>query len=165
MSSTMTEALPAVQSWEYINVNDVDPNFTAIPDDFYNLRIIQAELKTFDKTATGGTKGSLVKLGFAITNHPSLSGRRVYPDGMFLNDFNQKALRRISDATGVQQTGDFPAFLKKLAAVGPVVKLKVETVPDVNFKTGAPNPFNMKPDGSPGTKTIINYKAGVMPSD
>jgi hypothetical protein len=165
--STATAAPVEVQSWSYVNLNDVDPNFTAIPDDFYNLGVIQAELKPFDKTATGGTKGEFVKLAFSIRNHPTLTGRRVYPDPMFLNNFNLAALRRIMDATGVQQAPgeSLESWLKSLQAVGPTVKLKVETIPDVNFKTGVPNPYSMKPDGSPGTKTIINYKAGVQPED
>jgi hypothetical protein len=149
--------------FQYVHLDQVDPNFTLIDDGFYNLKLLSAERKTFDKTATGGSKGEFIKFGFAVTGSGKFSGRRVYPEALFLNDFNLKVLRRIQDASGVQQNGNTDEWLKKLTAIGPVMRLKVEVVPDVDFKTGQPKPATMKPDGTAAMKQIINWKAGIQP--
>ena len=153
-----------VNSFEYVHLSEVDPNFTLIDEGFYNLKLISAEYKEYDKTATGGKKGEFIKLGFAVTGDPKFSGRRVYPSALFPNSFVLKTLRRIQDASGVEQTGTIRNWVEKLNGIGPVLKLKVMQVPDANF-AGVPNPRTVQADGSPGTKVDIDWAAGVQPGE
>lgn len=158
-SATMEET---VNSFQYVHLDQVDPNFTMIDEDYYNLKLITAETRTYDKTATGGKAGEFIKLGFAVQDHPKFTGRRVYPSPLFPSEFSFRVMRHIQDATGVQQNGDTNAWLNKLQAIGPVLKLKVVIVPDASF-AGVPNPKTVKADGTPGDRNDINWKAGVQP--
>lgn len=176
MSTATLEAVaphPVVEDWNDIHLEDIDPTFTAIPDDFYNLKISSAEKKSYDNTAKGGKAGASVKFIYTVIDHPTFTGRKVFPENMFINNFNLAVFRRIMDATGVQQGPlTFEAWLKELGSVGATLKLKVETVDAMKYRKLAdgsgetyPDPYHQKPDGTPGKKTTINYKAGVQPAD
>jgi hypothetical protein len=153
-----------VNSFQYVHLDQVDPSFTMIDEGFYNLKLITAETREYDKTASGGKKGEFIKLGFAVQDHTKFTGRRVYPQPLFPSEFSFRVLRRIQDATGVQQNGDTNSWLAKLQAIGPVMKLKVTVVPDANF-AGVPNPKTVKPDGSPSDRNDIDWKAGIQPGE
>lgn len=171
MSTTLATPVPVTYDWDNIHLEDIDPTFTPIPDDFYNLRFATAEKKAF--VGKDGTPGASVKFTFAVIDNPTYAGRRVFPENLFLNNFNLAVLRRIMDATGVQQGQmNLEEWLKTLANTGATVKLKVETIPAMKFsklpdgsRESYPDPYYQKPDGTPGMKTTINYKAGVQPSD
>lgn len=156
-------------SFQYVHLDQIDPSFTTIEEGFYNLKIVSAELREYDvkpgtKAYTGpGQKGHFINFGFAVTNSPKFAGRRVYAT-LFENGFDFKVMRRIQDATGVQQNGDTSAWLGKLGSIQPIVKLKVAVVPDV-MRDGTPNPKTVKGDGTPGDKNVIEFKAGVQPED
>lgn len=156
----------AVNSFEYVHLDQIDPSFETLPTDFYNLKIVTAEMKEFDKTATGGSKGKFIKLGLAVTGHAKYSGRRVWQT-LFPNDFTFRILRRVQDATGVNQDANetLEQWVTKLGKIGPTLKLQVVEVPDVLFKTGEPNPRTVKADGTPAMKNEVNFKAGVQPGD
>jgi len=159
VSATMEET---VNSFDYVHLDQIDPSFTMIDEDYYNLKLITAEQKEYDNTAKGGKAGKFIKFGFAVQDHPKFTGRRVWPSAMFPNEFVFRILRRIQDATGVNQNGDTTGWLNKLQAIGPVLKLKVVVVPDTNYN-GTPNPKTVRPDGSPGDRNDIDWKAGIQP--
>jgi hypothetical protein len=153
-----------VASFQHVHLDQIDPSFAPIEDGYYNLKLLSAEYREFDKTATGGKAGEFIKFGFAIQDDPKFSGRRVWPQALFPNNFVFKVLRLIQDATGIAQNGDMKAWLVELGNIQPTLKLKVYTGPDVRFD-GTPNPHTVKADGTPGDRTDIDWKAGVQPGD
>jgi hypothetical protein len=160
------------QSFEYVHLDQIDPSFTPIDDDFYTLKILSAERREYDVkpgskayTGTPGQKGEYINFGFAVTDSAKFAGRRVY-ESLFPNGFTFKVMRNIQDAVGISQNGDTTAWLAKLSTVQPLVKLKVAIVPDVN-RDGTPNPKTAKTlaDGTvvAGNKNVIDWKSGVQP--
>lgn len=118
-----------VTSFDYTDLNEVDPNFQPIPaPEYYNLRIMKAERRTFTyKTgAKQGQDGDLISLTVAVVDHPEYSGRRLF-GSLFPSNFSLRALRRIADATGIQQEPKAPidTWLAALAENQPVVKVQV----------------------------------------
>jgi hypothetical protein len=159
-----------VNSFKYINLENVDPELkrTPIEEGFYNLRLIYAERKEYQKSAEkGGGTGDFVKFGFAVQDSDKFLGRKVYPDALFPNRFTFAVLRKIQDATGIAQEGDTDTWCNNLQTVQPTLKLKVINVPDVNY-SGIPNQKNPgynAETGDPGMKTTIDWSAGVHQAD
>jgi hypothetical protein len=159
--------------FRYIDLKDIDPNFTLLDPEFYNLRITKAEIKTYlikdgsaavrKGTANVGDEGTYLNFAFTVVDHQKFTGRKHW-ESLFPSDFSFKCLKRIEEATGVQQTGSMEDWLSQLTAIGPTVKLKVDKVPDVN-RDGTPNQKTMKADGTPGEKNVVDWKAGVAPGD
>lgn len=155
-------------SFDYVDLHDVDPNFTLLDGpEVYSLRITKAEMptyvaKTTTKSQTAGDSVKYVKLTFTVTDHPKFTGRKHW-ESLFFSDFTLKTLRRIMEATGVDQTGTLEEWLASITQIQPVVKLQVEQVPDVN-RDGTPNPQTVNPDGTPRPKNVVNWRAGVQPA-
>lgn len=160
--------MEAPLDFRYVDLKDVDPNFTLLDPEVYNLRIVKAAVEEYvsqkdTKSLKMGETGTRFKMTFSVTDHPKFTGRRIWHT-FWPNDFDLKNLRRISDATGVPQTGSLADWGAELTQVQPTVKLLVSKVPDVNF-SGVPNPQNTKEDGTPGERNEITFKAGVQSGD
>lgn len=164
MSEPTTEAM----GFKYVNLSEIDPNFTPVDPGFYNLRVAKAELRTYirqkdGKSGVAGTEGEFVNFRFTITGHDRFSGRTLF-ESLFPSEFTFKILRRIQDNSGVQQTGSLEDWLKELNAVQPVIKLMVDLIPDV-YGNGTANPKTVKPDGTPSMKNAVNWRGGVSQGD
>ena len=150
----MSEQLSAQESqgFEYVDLKEVDPNFQAVPDGFYNLKVIKAFIKEFTYGPTAkkaGQTGQIAKFQFAVIDEGSPArGRRLF-DGFFADARGLADMRRIMDASGVlQDDGESLAmWLEKLVAQGAEVKTRVAVVPAVDFKTRQPrvDPLSGKP--------------------
>lgn len=154
--------------FKYVNLSEIDPNFTPVDEAFYNLRVTKAELRSYvstkdTKTLKTGDTGEYVNFRFTITGHEKFSGRTLF-ESLFPNEFTFKVLRRVQDATGVQQTGSLEDWLKELTSISPTIKVKITKVPDV-YRDGTANPKTAKPDGTPSDKNVVDWKAGVQPGD
>lgn len=157
-----------IVGFDYVNLHDVDPNFTLLDGpEMYSLRITKAELptyvaKTTNKNQTIGDLVKYVKLTFTVTDHPKFTGRKHW-ESLFFSDFTLKTLRRIMEATGIDQTGSLEEWFALVSQIQPVVKLQIDQVPDVN-RDGTPNPQTVNPDGTPRSKNVVNWRAGVQPA-
>jgi hypothetical protein len=159
---------PYVDEFQYVDLNQVDPNFSLLDEEVYNFVISKAERKPY------GTEGkSRIVFTLTVTQHQKFAGRKLFPS-LFFSEFTLKSLRRIADATGVPQTpGDMDGWLKDLSTIQPPVKLKVIKVPDgkttkdkvTNELIFTPNPNTVKTDGTPDTVNAVDWKAGVLPGD
>ncbi len=150
----------------YFNIMDIDPSFSALDEGVYTLRLNKIEGQEFTPQTgkRAGESTMRVNSDFAVVNHQQFSGRRLFHTFWLSNGFDQKALRRLADRTGVPQepTDTFTMWLAKLTEQQPEVKVKVEKVPDVDYKTG-----NAKVDeitGKPLFKNVINWKE-VQPAN
>jgi hypothetical protein len=149
-----------VEDFRYINLRDVDPNFTLLDGpEFYNLRITKAEFASYTakketKSQQVGDQVTYTKLTFVVVGHPKFTGRKIW-SRIFPGDFGYKVMRRIADATGIEPT-DVENFVGQLNSITPVVKLSVVQVPDN---------FHLKPDGTPGLQNEVDWKSGVQPAD
>jgi hypothetical protein len=146
------------EGFSYVDLNDVDPTFKPVPTDFYTLKVLKAELKTFKYKQTtdrhnAGDEGEFVKFQLAITNHPEYAGRPLF-EALFPGRRELRALRLLMDATGVIQTPGSPIdeWLKSLSEIQPEFRCKVESTPDVDRKgnvrsidpkTGKPQDVNV----------------------
>ena len=140
-----------VLGFDYVDLNEVDPNFTAMPEDMYTLRILKAEKIDFQyKTgAKIGQDGERISLQLAVVEHPELSGRRLF-ESLFPSNFVYRVLRRIADATGVQQEPGSPltTWLGTLSELQPTFKVKV------GFKTDRAGVVLMTPAGKPQDNAV-----------
>ena len=153
--------MEAVQDWNNVNIQDIDPNFTLLDGpEVYTLRITKGEKKSYiakKTTATqeAGQEVPFVQLTLTVVDHPNFTGRKLW-EPLFPGDFGFKTARRIGEATGVMQTGDTDAWLAELTNVQPTIKVLVEQVPDV---------FKSQQTGKPENKNQVHWKAGVQPGD
>lgn len=153
--------------FEYADLKHVDPNFTLLDGpEVYAFRITKAEIakyvaKKTTERQTAGQEVSYIKLTLTVTDHNKFTGRKIW-EPLFYSEFSLKILKRIEQATGVEQTGSMTDWLTELSNIQPVIRLQVDQVPDVD-REGNPNPKNVKPDGTPGLKNVVNWKAGVQP--
>lgn len=157
--------------FRYVDLKDIDPNFTLLDPEFYNLRITKAELQGYEVKAGSaaalrgepvGTQKAFVKIAFTVVDHQKFTGRKIW-ESLFPSDFSFKCLKRIEEATGVPFT-DMEGWLVELTNTAPVVKLKVDKVQDV-MRDGTPNQKTMKSDGTPGDKNQVDWRAGVQQGD
>ena len=131
----------------HVNLNTVDPNASNIPDDIYTYEVSDAGVKTFTykSGAKAGEEGEYTSFALTIVDSEKLSGRRVW-SSLFAGDFTNKKLRKVMDATGVPQTGDFTDWLSELkserarfkAPYRSYVKKNGEKAADVQFIEAQP---------------------------
>lgn len=159
--------------FRYVDLKDVDPNFTLLDTEFYNLRITKAEIKTYvvkadsaavrNGKAAPGDEGRYINFALTVVDHPKFTGRKIF-ETLFPSEFAFKCLKRIEEATGIPQVSSMEDWLATLSTTQPTVKLQVEQIPDL-MKDGSPNPKNVKSDGSAGNKNQVNWRSGVQPGD
>jgi len=143
------------ESFDYVNLAEIDPNQELLPANMYTLKILKAELKSGVSKATNEpyTNASFT---FAVQDDPTYSGRRLW-ESFWPNSFGLKALRRIMDATGIQQAPGQPLeeWLKDLSIQQPTFKVPVKNEEDIDYKTKKPRSFG--PDGvTPARKNSLN---------
>lgn len=166
MTTTMETNAPF--DFRHMDLKDVDPNFTKLDGpQVYSLRISSAAFaeytaKTTNKNQTVGDQVTYIKLALTVVDDPKFTGRKLW-EPIFPGDFSAKILKRIEEATGVEQTGDMEGWLAQLSSIQPVIKVQVDLVPDTQ-RDGSPNPRTVKQDGSADTKNTVNWKAGVSPA-
>lgn len=112
-------------TFDHVDLNQIDPNFSTLPQDMYTLRILKAEKRTYAKK-DGSGDGQFMSFNFAVVDHPTLSGRRFY-DSLFPSNYAFRVLRRIADFTGIQQNAGEPLeeWLKTLTETQPLIKMLV----------------------------------------
>lgn len=154
------------QTFTYADLRDVDPNFTAVPEDVYTLRVLK-----FEESKTGKGK-PFVKASFSIVNSGTVDGRRLWHNFWEIGEGGRdlKPLRRIMDATGVQQTeggeAGFKAWLEELTNVQPEFKVLVTKRPPTQYnkEMKATEP-KLGPDGAPlPDENFISFK-NVSPAN
>jgi hypothetical protein len=161
-----------VMGFEYVDLKNVDPNFTLLDGpEVYSFRITKAEMPTYiakKDTATqkAGDEVKYIKFTFTVVDHPKYTGRKHWEPLFGANDFNIRILKRIEEATGVVQGGSLASWLEELSTIQPVVKLQIDKVPDGQTLQGVftPNPGNVNADGSARDKNVVNWKSGVSPA-
>jgi hypothetical protein len=160
--SIETITTPQEEGFTYVDLNEVDPSFKAIPQDFYTLQVLKAERKEFNYKTDGkshkkGDTGEYVKFSFLIKNHPEFAGRRLWETGFFSKQF-LRGLRLLMDATGVNQVpGEhIDEWFKQLSTDQPDFRTQVLVVPDVDWQGNA---RSVEKDGvTPKTINKINWK-------
>jgi hypothetical protein len=159
LSNTATvEVVNQPEGFSYVDLNEVDPSFKPLPTDFYTLKVLRAELKSFaykqtTKSHNAGDTGEYIKFQLAVTNHPEFAGRRLF-ESVFFGRRELRGMRLLMDATGVSQVPGtaIDEWLKSLTEIQPEFKVKVDCVPDLNRdgsvrsvdpKTGKPQDINV----------------------
>jgi len=147
------------QDVNYINLQEVDPNYTAIPEDTYQLKVLTLKLA---KTAGNPTKGTgpkpYVKGTFSVENHDKFSGRRLFANFWNITEpgsRDAKDLKKLSMVTGVSQEGSFEGWLEHISQVGPSFKAPVKQVDAIDFTT---KEVKQNTDGSPQKDNVIDFR-------
>jgi hypothetical protein len=114
--------------FDYVDLNQIDPTFSPLPEDMYKVRIVKAEKRelVYKTGARAGQTGQVINLQLAVVDHPSYSGRRLF-EGFFPNNFSFRVLRRLADITGIQQEPGtvLDTWLTAMTEAQPTVKLRV----------------------------------------
>ena len=147
-----------IEDFVYVNLQDIDPNFSTLPSNNYTLQVQKAELKefTYRNGSKAGTQGTRVAFQFVVVDDADYSGRKVY-ESMFPSTFSFKALRRLADATGTPQDAGEPLadWLTKLANEQVKFNIFVDQVEDLD-KDGNARSTDFK--GNPAKVNRINWK-------
>jgi hypothetical protein len=147
--------------FDYVSLAEIDLSANSIyPEGVYTLKIMKAEQKDrpvyVDGQKTEATK-KVASFQFAITNHDTLNGRRLF-DNFQPTQFSLKAMARIANATGVHQVPGTPLseWLGELSIVQPEFRVKVQVQnqkdPNSGFKSDL-----VGPDGKAIPENRINW--------
>ncbi|MBW1739168.1 MAG: hypothetical protein JRJ69_16965, partial [Deltaproteobacteria bacterium] len=129
--------------------------FEPIETGIYNLRIMNIERRPYfykeddpkvmaGEAMAGDVKGDRIPYRVVIIDHPTLSGRSIRGT-LWPRPATFKALRRIADATGIEQDGDFDDWLKKLDTTKPCVTCQVRTTGEGENVEVSVNWFEVQP--------------------
>lgn len=127
-----TTILDTSSAFDYLDLNEIDPTTRPLPEAVYTLQILDAKQQSGVGKASGKPYTCIV-MSLAVVNHPEYSGRRLW-ERFFPNDFHKKALRRLMDATGVEQTPGEPiiSWLERLTMEKPEFNALVKTKDEDN---------------------------------
>lgn len=91
-------------TFEHINLNQVDPNASSVPDGPYNFQVAGIYPKTYTVKSgeNVGSTGNYVSVRFAITGDDRYTGRSTF-ETFFPNKASAVMFRKIMDATGIVQ--------------------------------------------------------------
>ena len=139
------------QDFNFVNLTQVDPNYTAIDEGVYQLKVIKLAVNK-----TKGDNGKEVKPylagTFSVSNHEKFSGRRLFHNFWSITDnnsFDAKALRRLADASGVPQEGDFLVWVDEMTTQQPEFKVQVKKqAPTTWNKETKTREIKVGPDGN-----------------
>lgn len=149
------------QNFAYPDLRDVDPNFTAIPEEVYSLKVVKLELKQ-DKNGKSYLSGT-----FGVVNHPTQSARRLWHNFWDISGQSGrdvKALRRLMDVTGIPQTeggeAGFRGWVDTMTAEQPSFKALVrKQTPTTWNKETKQREIKLGPDGNPlPDENVIDFK-------
>ena len=142
-------------NFDYVNLNEVDPNDTLVDTGVYTIEVSNAEKKTFTYKSgkSAGEEGFYYNFRLTVVDDAKFAGTSIFTT-LFPSNGTSKQLRRLMDAVGIQQKDgeSVTDWLTNLKNERVRFKAPVQQVPDVN-KDGVPNPRTVLPDGSP---KIIN---------
>lgn len=148
-----------VFDFENLNLNDVDPTFKPIDEGPYILKLMSLLWK--ESKGTKETNKDVVYVSingkFAVDNHPKFSGRKLYHNFFLGNSFEQKALRRIADATGVSQNpGEtLKDWAARISTTNPSFKVAVKVQQAIDFTT---KEGRVDVDGAPILENKIDFR-------
>ena|ERR1700722_17350939 len=115
-------------SFEHFNLNEVDPTFKPIDPKIYGLRVNKFEYKIVQPKSGKrvGEDTPLVNANFTVINDDTFSGRRLRHTFWMLNPYDQKAVRRLAENTGLMQEADepFEEYCKRFASQNPPVEFR-----------------------------------------
>jgi len=123
-------------SFQHLNLDEIDPEFTPIDEDRYDLQIQEMKLVTFvyKSGVNQGKEGERIAVRLVVVNHDEFSGRTLF-EAIWPREGGFKSLRRIMDATGIQQSGDLESWLAEVSSTNPVVNVLIKKVPDYRDPT------------------------------
>lgn len=148
--------------FDHVHLSEVDPSFKILDAGVYLLQLQKAQIKTYlfkpdnKKGIPAGTEGSYLNLTWVVVDDPNFAGRKQF-ETLFPGEFTFKILKRIADASGIQQQAGqtLADWAEEITREAPKMRRLIKVVPDVNFKTGVPNSY--KADGvTPADKNELS---------
>lgn len=125
--------------FDHINLNEVDPSAAKVPDADYNFQVAGVQKKTYGPGAT-----EYITVRLAITDSDKFTGRSYFEsffpikgDGS-VNQGVLKQLRRIMDATGIQQDTEqtLSDWLTDLQTQGARFNAPLKTAEELDKRVG-----------------------------
>lgn len=144
-----------IMSFSRTNLNEVDPNYTTVPESTYSMRVVKADLIPYIKN--DGSDSERISLSLTIFDHPEYSGRRIW-ETIWEGSFGLRTLRKLMDVTGVAQSDEpMSSWLERLVVEKAEFKALVQDIADLT-KDGVPNPRTVKPDGTANKKNTVDWR-------
>ena len=143
-------------SFSRTNLNEVDPNYTTVPEGTYNMRVVKADLIPYVKP--DGSDAERISLSLTIFDHPEYSGQRIW-ETIWEGSFGLRTMRKLMDASGIAQFSDevLPSWLERLVVEKAEFKALVQDIEDLT-RDGVPNPRTVRPDGSANKKNTVDWR-------
>lgn len=121
-----------LESFEHINLNDVDDSRKALPENVYTLEVNKLDL-VYRKVSNpsseyAGQELPVLKGSYTVTDDPEYSGRKLWQDFWVVYKVPQIFLKKQMQATGVIQAdgeslGDYAA---QFASLNPPARFQVQ---------------------------------------
>lgn len=140
--------------FDYVDLNLIDPEPEKLPAGMYTVQLAKAELQSGVSQRTG-KPFQRITIQLVVQDDERFAGRRLF-ESLFAGEYGIKALRRIMDATGIQQQPGEPVaeWLKRVALERPSFKVMVRLEDDKDYATGE---VRIGADGQPAKRNSVNW--------
>lgn len=126
-------------TFEHVNLNQVDPNASSVPDGPYTFQVAGVYPKTYIAKSgeNAGQEGKYLSVRFAITGDERYTGRSCF-ETFFPNKGSAIMFRKIMDATGIAQADGQPIedWLKDLQSQGATFNSSLITKDELDKRDG-----------------------------
>jgi hypothetical protein len=129
--------------FEHINLNQIDPGYKPIDENVYNYEV-QSLKPTYVKinkptSPYAGQEVLVLKGSFTVVDDDNFSGKKVWYDFWTTNKYNLIELRKLKDATGVEQLDNqsLVEWANSFATLNPSAKFQCFTTKE-DDRNGVP---------------------------
>lgn len=134
-------------NFDHVNLSEVDPNASSVPDGPYTFQVAGVYPKNYIAKSgeNAGKQGNYVSVRFAIVGTDKYAGRSTF-ESFFPNKGSAIMLRKVMDATGVQQAPGqaIEDWLKELQTSGATFNSFLVTKQEQDKRTTPPTPRNVQ---------------------
>jgi len=116
---------------EHLDLNQVSAVEVPLAAGFYDLQVRRIARKEFvyKNGPNTGKDGARINIRFVVTNDAENSGH-IIDHTLWGSKTNEMYLKRLQEATGIEQTGTVDEWAEEVSSEAPIVRMFLLEVPD-----------------------------------
>jgi hypothetical protein len=149
------------ESFEYVNLADIDPTDKPVPTGVYDLMVMKMALEKYSpkQGPNAGKEKERISAQIAITGDNPFAGRRLF-HRFYLNTLSLRDLRKLAEATGMNLNQPVDALVADFTTIQPAFKCKVNCQQAMTFDK-PPVPVVDPVSGKPVEENVIVWREAI----
>lgn len=114
------------ESFEYVNLADIDPTDKPLPTGMYELQVLTMKLEKYTPKSgpNAGVEKERISASFAVVGDNPFAGRRLF-HRFYLNPLSLRDYRKMAEVTGVNLNQPADAAALEFSTLQPTFKTMV----------------------------------------